>query len=360
MRNHGLNAALLAATILFADAAQAQQTQTPGEIRIYEENDLFNPFTEQTDRYYTQGLRVEWLSPPQRADAHFLPGITHADWCSLVCGHGAAQGSVNTGCAFGQNIYTPANIAIAAPQPYDRPWAGLLYGSRIARVSYVEPSLAAQRQDLIEVSLGIVGPASLAREAQTVVHQLIGVGLPKGWDNQLSTEPVLQLRYDTALRWPRTDGGHADVIARVRGNLGNALISLEAEATGRIGWNLSGFGVPLIPSAAMSPALALAGPANAGAANRWLSSANLFVRAGIKAVAHNIFLDGNSFANNDIRIDRTVFVPEIAVGAELNLVGNFWLTAQFIHRGSEFETRLGRKAPGQDFGAITIAWSLGR
>jgi hypothetical protein len=360
MRDHSLNAALLAATLFVADAAQAQERQAYGEIRIYEENDLFNPFSEPTDRYYTQGLRVEWLSPPQRHDAHFLPGIAYADWCRLVCGHGAVQGSVNTGYAFGQNIYTPADISIAAPQPYDRPWAGLLYGSRIARITYDEPSLAAQRQDRIEVSLGIVGPASLAREAQTVVHQLKGVGLPQGWDNQLSTEPVLQLRYDTALRWPRTNGGHADVIARVRGNLGNELISLEAEVTGRIGWNLSGFGVPINPSAAMPATLQLAGPAGAGTGTGWLSSGNLFARAGIKAVAHNIFLDGNTFADNDIRIDRTVFVPEIAVGAELNLVGDFSLTAQFVHRGSEFESWNGRKAPGQEFGAITVAWALRR
>ena len=34
-----------------------------------------------------------------------------------------------------------------------------------------------------------------------------------------------------------------------------------------------------------------------------------------------------------------ILVPEIGVGFEVNLVGNFWLTYQFIHRGSEFERR---------------------
>jgi hypothetical protein len=336
------------------------RAQTPGEFRIYEENDFFNPFSEQTDRYYTQGLRLERLEPSWEADAHFLPGVTHADWCSLVCGDGAGDGSVNTGYAFGQNIYTPANITIAGPQPNDRPWAGLLYGSRIARISYEEPSLAAQRQDRIEVSLGIVGPASLAKEAQIVWHQVIGAPRPNGWDNQLRNEPVLQLRYDTALRWPPTDGGNADIIARVRGNMGNALISLEAEVTGRIGWNLSGFGVLSIPAPPPPPAAsAMTGRTSALTGTRWLASGNFFLRAGIKAVAHNIFLDGNSFASNDIRIDRTPFVPEIAVGAELNLVGNFWLTFQFIHRGSEFETRSGREAPAQEFGSITLAWTIG-
>ena len=79
----------------------------------------------------------------------------------------------------------------------------------------------------------------------------------------------------------------------------------------------------------------------------------------MKAVAHNIFLDGNTFVSNDIRIHRTTFVPEIAAGAEMNLVGNFWLTFQFIRRGSEFRTRSGREAPAQEFGSFTIAWVFG-
>lgn len=245
-------AAIALASLLLAVEAQAQ---TPGEFRIYEENDSkLNPFPSRTDRYYTQGLRVEWLRSGRKSDAHFLPGITHADWCGLICGEGFRRGHVNTGYAIGQNMYTPEDISIAVPQPNDRPWAGLLYGTRIARISYEEESLKAQRQDRIEVSLGIVGPASLAGETQIGFHDLIGVGRPNGWDNQLRNEPVLQMRYETALRWPRSEGGNADIIPRVRANLGNALISLEADVTARIGWNLSGFGVqapqPFAPAAA--------------------------------------------------------------------------------------------------------------
>src|SRR5688572_7583171 len=82
-------ASAIALASLFAVEGHAQ---TPGEFRIYEENDSINPFSEGTDRYYTQGLRLEWLLSPREADEHFLPGITHEDWCSLVCGNDAAQG----------------------------------------------------------------------------------------------------------------------------------------------------------------------------------------------------------------------------------------------------------------------------
>jgi hypothetical protein len=348
------------ATALWSAPVFAQELEVPGEYRIYEENDYFNWFTEATDRYYTQGLRLERLKSSWAADADFLPGVPNADWCALVCGAGASHGAMNTGYALGQNMYTPADISIATPQPNDRPWAGLLYVSRIARVSYQEPSLKAQRQDRIEVSLGIVGPASLAGETQDWWHGVIEVGRPRGWNNQLRNEPVMQLHYETALRW-QTERANADITPRLRGNLGNALVSLEAEVTGRIGWNLRGFGVSSISAPAPPPPAAPATieRSNSMAGAGILPSANLFARVGIKAVAHNIFLDGNTFANNDIRIDRKPFVPEFALGIEANLFSRLWATFMFIHRGSEFERRNGRDAPAQEFGSITLAWMFG-
>lgn len=339
--------AMLATCLLFAVECRAQ---APGEVRLHEENDFFNPFSEQTDRYYSQGLRLEFLAAPEKSDSRLLPAISHAAWCSLICGCGAAQGSVNTGYAIGQSIYTPTNIGIARPQPYDHPWAGLLYASRIARVSYLEPSLAAQRRDRIEISLGVVGPPSLAGDAQRWWHRQFGFREPRGWDNQLKTEPVAQLAYETALRWPQTEGGNADVIPRMRANLGNALTSLEADLTVRVGWNLTGFSPP-------PPASVASGEARRSGTH-WLASGNLFLRAGGKAVAHNIVLDGNSFASNDIRITSDRFVPEFGAGVEINLVSNFWMTAQFVHRGSEFVSWRGRRASAQEFGAITLMWKL--
>jgi len=350
--------AAAAAALVSTPLAAQDELRVPGEYRLYEENDLFNPFTEATDRYYTQGLRLERLKSSWNSDREFLPGVSHEDWCSLVCGGGDnAERAVNTGYALGQNMYTPANVTVAAPQPEDRPWAGLLYVSRIARASYEEPSLKAQRQDRIEVSLGVVGPASLAGDTQIWWHDTWGFGPLNGWDNQLKNEPVLQLRYDTAVRWPKESGGHADLIPRVRLNLGNALASADAEVTGRVGWNLSGFGVQTIGAAPLMPAAsAIDGTGEGLGSTRILPSLALFGRVGLKAVAHNILLDGNTFVRNDIRIGRKPFVPEWAIGVEANLFWRLWATFQFVHRGSEFETSRGRNAPAQEFGSITLAY----
>lgn len=332
--------------------AQAQP-ELPGEFRLYEENDALNFFTERTDQYYTQGIRVENLYSSRESSADFLPGIPNEGLC-LACGDdrgdGRRQRAVNTGWAIGQNIYTPAIITIAAPQPYDRPWAGMLYVSRIARFTFYDPQSGIERQDRIELSLGMVGSASLAGPIQILWHDWFNFDDPNGWDNQLRDEPIVQGRYETAARW-QTRGGNADIIPRVRANLGNALISVEAEVTARIGWNLTGFGAMTI-AGAMKQAEATPLRADASAGSGGLSG-NVFLRAGMRVVAHNIFLDGNTFARNDIRIDRTPLVPEIAAGIELSL-GCVRLAFQFVHRGSEFRGWRGRDAPPQQFGSINL------
>ena len=101
-----------------------------------------------------------------------------------------------------------------------------------------------------------------------------------------------------------------------------------------------------------------AGPADGPKRRKWLASGNLYLRAGIKAVAHNISLDGNSYRSDDILVRRKPFVPEIGIGFELNVVGNFWLGYQFIHRGSEFQRRNGRDAPSHEVGSISLALKL--
>ena len=353
-RSWSVAVAAVLASLPLATAGKAQEQR--GEFRVYSENDRYNWFTDHTDRFYTQGLRVEWLYNSGDSGRQFLPGISHGDWCSLLCGDGHIDqlGNVNTGFAIGQNMYTPGDITIAAPQLDDRPWAGLLYGSRIARIRYHDATFGAAREDRVEVSLGVVGPASLAGATQTWWHDdIINADHPEGWHNQLRNEPVVQLRYESALRL-EIARDNADMIPRVRVNLGNALASIEGELTARIGVGLTGFGVttaaPSVP-----PPIALAEQQSAFSANGWRPRFNVFARAGVKAVAHNITLDGNSFRDNDILVERKPFVPEIAAGVEVNPFGAIWLTYQFVMRGSEFETSGGRDSPVQEFGSITFS-----
>ena len=352
MRTSRITIAAAAALLSVLPATEARADLR--EFRVYLENDSwFNPPGYRTDQYYTQGMKFEQFHGPRDGDMEFLPGITHADWCSLLCGKGEKRAGFESGHAVGQNMYTPEDISVAAPQPNDRPWAGYLYASRIARVVYDDATLGAERQDRIEVSLGVVGPASLAGETQTAFHDIIGSDLPRGWHNQLRNEPVLQLGYDTAVRWP-INQDNADIIPRLRANFGNAVTSLEGEATLRLGWKLRGFGTGTIAPTPPPPVFAMIQAANRRAGAPWRPRAHIFLRGAIKAVAHNVTLDGNSFADNDILIRRKPIVPEVAGGLELKLNGNWGMSYQLIRRGSEFRRLNGPDAKPQLFGAFTV------
>jgi lipid A 3-O-deacylase len=69
-------------------------------------------------------------------------------------------GTIRTRYAHGQNIFTPSKIKLEDPPPDDRPYAGWLYGS----IGLIAET--GQRLDVLDLTLGIVGPASLAEETQ--------------------------------------------------------------------------------------------------------------------------------------------------------------------------------------------------
>src|SRR3546814_12695699 len=67
-------------------------------------------------------------------------------------------GTVRTSYAVGQNMYTPDDVALRNPPLDDRPYAGWLYGS----VGLIAET--GRRLDQLELTLGVVGPASPAEQ----------------------------------------------------------------------------------------------------------------------------------------------------------------------------------------------------
>ena len=90
-----------------------------------------------------------------------------------------------------QLILTPADITIAAPQPDDAPWAGLL-GGYVSWTTYDNRRLAA-----LQVYLGCIGPCSHAEEAQKFIHTDLNFGdTPMGWPNQIDNDVLVNLNYE--------------------------------------------------------------------------------------------------------------------------------------------------------------------
>ena len=350
----GVGLRVLAGTAVIAAAAgsrdAAAQDVKRGELTIYEENDFFYhgaPKEQRTDRWYTQGLRIEWTHDSDE-DQEFIFDIPANFWCRLLCGEDYVRGATNAGWAIGQSIYTPQDISIAEPQPEDRPWVGYLYVSRLAKTSYRLSTWNAERQDRFEVSLGVVGPLALGREAQNFIHRIKGIGGGMGWDNQLDNEPTILLGYESVLRYPAC-AKYVDIQPYGRAFLGTVLTAADVGATVRIGYNLSGFARTNVgPTAAMMPMM----PPCPDPPEGFLSSLSLFARAQARFIAHTLFIDGSLFGD-DLGLNKKSVVYEGAIGIDVALFGRWGLAFQLVNRSEEYEGPVGIDGMHR-FGSIQI------
>src|SRR5437868_2284075 len=112
----------------FAQPLPIDTTPDPDELRnifsFQVENDYFNPIGK-TDRDYTNGLRIGWLSPalPQLPDS-----VANLMTLPTFFGEGAVSSVTRRfGVSFGQNLYTPADTRTPLPILNDRPYAAWLY-----------------------------------------------------------------------------------------------------------------------------------------------------------------------------------------------------------------------------------------
>ncbi|PLX69092.1 MAG: DUF2219 domain-containing protein [Denitrovibrio sp.] len=295
-------------------AANAAEQPEKGTLSIVYENDIFH-----SDSYYTNGFRVSWLSKPGvKSDiamrlATYFP-IFPADATVLV------------NYAFGQNMYTPKDITLENPPKDDRPYAGWLYGS----VGLIAET--GRQLDQIDFTFGMVGPASLGEETQKFVHKKIGSPEPKGWDGQLKNEPGFLVTYLRSWRSEIADtflGMPYDITPHAGATFGNVFTYANAGATFRYGKELPlDYGSPRV-----QPSLPGSGYFKAEKGFSWY----LFAGAEGRAVAHNIFLDGNTLEDSG-RVKKRYFVGDIQSGVVLTL-NNIRLSYTHVLRTQEFKTQ---------------------
>lgn len=282
-------------------------------------------------------MQASWLSS---AD-HAVPAIVmrSAQWLPFF----DATGKTRYGFSIAQSMFTPDDIQATNLQDNDRPYAGWLR-TDIGLVSDSDGN----RLDRISLSLGIVGPQSYAEETQTVFHEYINSPRPNGWDHQLSNEPAINLFYDRLYRLLDPEeiygsGLEWDFTSRGSVALGNVLTYGAVGAEIRLGQGLGNdYGTPRV------------GPGIAGAGYFRKADWNevaWYVFAGLegRVVAHNIFLDGNTFADSH-SVSKQPFVGEFQTGAAVTW-GHLRLTFTHILRTREFE---GQTEPEQ-FGAISLS-----
>lgn len=320
-------AAIAALLPVLAVPARADVLDYCESFSILIENDVFTG----TDRHYTNGFRASCLSAEGK-----MP--VYGEWLGRNLPMLAKNGAKRIGFAIGQNMYTPEDISLAGPQATERPWAGWLYGE----VSIV--SETRERLDSAALSLGVVGPWSGAEFTQKRWHELIRAQEPRGWDNQLDNEPAVNLTLDRQWRYlalPNLLGLNADVTPHFGGALGNVFTHAAIGATFRFGEDLiDDFGGP----PRIRPSLPGAAHFKPHDGFAWY----VFTGFEGRAVARNIFLDGNTFAGGP-RVDKRPLVGDAQVGAAL-IFPRFRITYTLVFRTKEYESQ----DEGDIFGAVSL------
>ena len=334
-----LNAASFA---LAAEQDQDKETEKPAStVVLYFENDLFYD----SDQYYTNAVKFRVISPPLKtfAKSGMLPGSFDGlmERIERLQHRNTVQYNISAGA--GQSIYTPDDTQTSELQKDDRPYAGFLYGF------FALHATQAQMMDTFELTVGVVGPSALGEPAQNEVHRMRGINTAKGWENQLHDEPVLMLSWGRNYRLnPHSawSGWNWDILPYHTVTAGNALTQATVGTEARLGWNLP----PSFGTSQIRPGSSVRAPNPDNAVEQTPKSWGFYFFAGAegRAVANNIFLDGNTWRDSH-SVTKEPFVGELNYGAAVT-ISTVQIAYQHVYLTDEFKKQDG----GQNYGAVTL------
>ncbi len=159
--------------------------QSDHYFRFHYDNDYFTA----TDKYYTQGITLEYVSPSIKRS--FPARLLWKPFASVP------QYGIN----FNLFGYTPTSISSDRILYNDRPFDANLS----VKIFLVQADSLHQQQLSSALSIGVMGPAALGKEIQTGIHRLTKNTLPHGWEFQVSNDIILnyQLNYEKKLAGSR-------------------------------------------------------------------------------------------------------------------------------------------------------------
>ncbi len=286
-----------------------------------------------TDENYTSGVRVTYFD----VETPIPPVI---DELAEVIPTFDINATTSTFYSVGQNLFTPADIEIRADQPDDRPWAAWLYGS-VGLTTITKDHL-----DELEFTLGVVGPEALGEQTQKLVHSNITDSpTPRGWRNQLDFEPgaIISARR----RWP----------VWYTKNIGDFRLRVEPDVNLSLGniYTYAGTGAmvtfsPFNDRIQDTPPRVRPAMPGTGFFDTQDNKLGWSLFAGVdgRAMARNIFLDGNSFKSGP-SVDKKILVGDVNAGFALSY-DDYRLSYTLNYRTREFD---GQDDPGL-FGSVSL------
>jgi len=326
-------------TIAFADQQADDDWSICDTFTTHIENDEFGG----TDRNYSGGARFTCVRSAPRFFERRLRSFLSKD---AISQHKFSYG-------FGQNTYTPDDLAEPELIEDDQPYAGWLYLDFGLESEVKSASGDIRYLDNFGLQLGVVGPLSGAEQLQRFSHDVLNATDPVGWDNQLDNEPGINLFYSR--QWTG--------IQRFALPIEDGPSSLDLDLTPEIGaavgniYTLAGGGLMLrlgkFPENDHGPPSirpSFPGSDDFPRVDGW--SGYIFGSVEGRAVARNIFLDGNSFDDDSPSVDKNTLVGEARLGVNL-IYSNLRVAYQHVFRSQEFEGQ-----EPQIYGGVTISVRL--
>jgi lipid A 3-O-deacylase len=320
-------------------AAEPESDLKGQVVNAWLENDL----VVKTDRHYTNGTRFGYLgkeSAWEDREQHWLGKV--AGWMPALWQTTTAW---RTGISLTQNIYTPRDTDTSQLVLDDRPYAGWAYLTPTFQRRGVSPG-GTPSLDAWSLSLGVVGPAALGRQAQNGIHQFRGLDEANGWDNQLDNEPDLGIRYAKALRFTaQVSESFAGQFLPYGGlQVGTVQTFAAVGAQWRFGWNLpDDFGWRSIDEIV---------PATGGLAAHQAGKRGFYVYLAVegRGFGYNMLVDGNLYHDSH-SVKSVPLVADVRIGVVY--VGKRW-EISYTHAVRSKEFRL--QDDVDSFGSVAVAY----
>jgi len=282
-----------------------QPPSSPFRVTIIEENPSL---VYGRDRHYTNGFKLAitssqlmddsiWNAPVRllRNIYAFNPPIAGTDnrleWTPAA-----------------QSIFTAQDHTHRFADPNDRPFAGWLY----AGFDWIQNDND-QQLTSFEAQAGIVGPWAIGRQVENTFHDIVNIGRVHAWQFQLSNEFGAVGFWDRKWRFNHDlgNGFSWEIIPGVELAGGNIFTYAGANALLRWGRGLKAdWGPDMIRPGYSGTSYFSA--ERGGVAFGY----DIYLGTQGRLVAHNIFLDGNTFQNSR-SVDKEIAVGDALVGAEV-------------------------------------------
>lgn len=315
-----------------AEPTQPSPAPEGSFLSVQLENDIWGSGD---DRFYSHGTQINLLrpgAPPSwlRSLAENLPAFEFGS-------SNAVQFTL------GQKIFTPADTQTTTLVRNDRPYAAWLFFSADL-LGLISRENNRQVGNLFGVTLGVIGPDARGRQIQNGFHDLIGVDRSLGWDHQLRNEIGINFNYTRKWQYFHDAPWNTDIefAPHVTAAFGNVYTYGGVGFMTRWGKGLrQDFSPPNIRPG--FPGIPYLKP---GKQPRWY----LFAGVEGRAVARNIFLDGNTFRDSH-SVDKKPLVADLQVGVAYQIQG-MRIALSNVWRSEEFEGQ----PENTQFGAINLSF----